>query len=120
MPPWRSSATPSPAPGRVIFRALLWRWCAVTGISTRVEILAHARPMAIERPPALRRRLPGRRFFRPQPAGLVHLGAGLRHLLPKRAREPDQRRGGGEPEKAGAAHAEFRRAPIDPADQALR
>src|SRR5882757_3306524 len=119
MPPWRSSATPSPAPVRVISPAGPRRSCAVTGISIPPKIKAYATPIACERPPPSQRRLFGRRLFGSQPARLVHLRAGLRQTLVK-AREPGQRGGHGEPEKAGAAHAEFGRAPVDPADQAFR
>jgi protein-L-isoaspartate(D-aspartate) O-methyltransferase len=49
----------------------------------------------------------------------VRLRARLRQIRPK-AREPEQRGGGSEPEKTGAAHAEFSGAPVDPADQAFR
>ena len=42
MPPWRSSATPSPAPARVTFPAGRWRWCAATGILIQAEILTRA------------------------------------------------------------------------------
>ena len=49
----------------------------------------------------------------------MHLGARLCQTFPK-AGKVGQGRGDGEPEEAGAAHAEFRRAPVDPADQAFR
>jgi hypothetical protein len=49
----------------------------------------------------------------------MRLRARLRKIGTK-AGEPEQRRGGSEPEKTGAAHAEFSGAPVDPADQAFR
>src|SRR2546421_7375579 len=66
-----------------------------------------------------RRRLFGRRLSGPQPSGLVHLRTRRGQNLPK-ARVPGQRRGGSEPEETGAAHAEFRRAPVDLPDQTFR
>jgi hypothetical protein len=69
------------------------------------------RLMPVNHAPRLTKRLFGRRFSSPQPARLVRLRARLRCIHPK-TRKPDQRRGS-KPKEAGAAHAEFSRAPVD-------